>query len=68
MQIADRLGGQGGLFAADVEEFDIGASGVLAAARPLGFAMTQQDQPVLVDAHRGDSAARGSHRRIRVPG
>ena len=43
--------GPPGLFAAIIGEVDIGRAGVFAITGPFGFAMTEQDQPVVADTH-----------------
>jgi hypothetical protein len=49
--VGEGVRGPPGLFAAFIEEVDIGATGVLAVSRSLGLAMADQDQPVIDDAH-----------------
>jgi hypothetical protein len=45
-------GGARGALAAQVGQLEVGAAGVPARLRPLGFTVAEEQQPVLKDTHR----------------
>ena len=68
LQVGQRLLGQPGLLAALFGEVQFGAAGVLTGHRPFGFAMSKQQQSMLLDTHPGDSAPRRRRYPARVLG